>query len=68
MIQRQALAELRGGNFDRDVAIQTRIVRAIHFARPTFADECKDFLRTEFVAYRKRHNCDSAKCSPPESE
>src|SRR5580692_2066165 len=34
----KALAELRIGHFDRDIAIQPGIMGAIHFAHPAFAD------------------------------
>ena len=46
----EALAELRGGNFDGDVAIQTRVAGAIHFAHAARADGREDLVRTEFIA------------------
>ncbi len=44
----KTLAKLLGGNFDRDVAPQARISRAIHCAHPTGADEREDLVRAEF--------------------
>ena len=43
------------------------IVRAIHLAHATFADESKDFVGAEFVAYRKRHRSDAVKFSRSKS-
>ena len=54
----EALGELRVGNFDRDIAIQPGIMRAIHLAHAALADGRKDFVGAEFVADRKRHTRD----------
>ena len=63
----EAFAELRGGNFDGDVAIQPWIVRLPHFAHAALADRRKDFVGSEFVAGGKRHRRSSAKFSRSES-
>src|SRR6266446_5764965 len=63
----KALGELRIGHFDRDITIQPGIVGTIHFAHPAFTDWRQDFIRAEFVAYRKRHMQDSAKFTRSES-
>ena len=59
----EPFAELRAGNFDRDIPIQTPVMGAIHFAHPTFASGRKYLVRTEFVADRKRHLRSPAKFS-----
>jgi hypothetical protein len=51
----ETLAELRAGNFDRNVAIQTRVSGAIDFSHPARANGRKDFVRAEFVAGREQH-------------
>ena len=51
----EALTELLRGDFDRHIAPQPRIVRAIHFAHSARADGGKDFVRAEFCAGRERH-------------
>ena len=56
----KTLAKLSSRDFDRDIAIQPRIARSIHLAHSARADGRKDFVRTEFVAYRQRHKSDSA--------
>jgi hypothetical protein len=62
----EALRELRGGNFDRDVAIQPRVSGSVHLAHAALADGRKDFVRAEFCAGRKRHRVDRAKFSRSE--
>src|SRR5580658_5553445 len=57
----EALAELRGGDFDRDVAIQPRVSGAIHLSHAASAEGRKDFVGTESVARRERHLNDAAK-------
>jgi hypothetical protein len=42
-------------------ALQAWIVRAMNLAHTTFADGRDDLVRSEFVAYRKRHLSKSAK-------
>jgi len=37
-------------NFDGDVALQLRVVRAIHLTHPTRAERCQDLVLTEFFA------------------
>ena len=59
----EALGELLRGNFDRHVAIQTRIARAIHFAHPTGPDNGQDFVRAELGAGSERHVIQSAQFS-----
>ena len=49
----EAFTELRGGNFDRHVAIQARVVGAIHLAHAARADGRKDFVGAEFVAWQR---------------
>ena len=56
----ETLAELGVGNFDRDVAIQARVVRLVHFSHSALADGRKDFIGAEFVAGGERHMSDSA--------
>ena len=51
----EALRELDVRDFDRDVAIEARVVGAIHLAHATFADQRLDFVRTECVAWGKGH-------------
>jgi hypothetical protein len=41
----EAFAELRGGNFDRDVAIQTRVSGAIYLTHATGTYWRKNLLR-----------------------
>jgi hypothetical protein len=55
----EALREMRGGNLDRDFAIQPRIACPIHLAHSTSADGRKYFVRSEFVADRERHRIDA---------
>jgi hypothetical protein len=47
-------------NLNRNFASQSRIASAVYLTHPTFADCLKDFVRAEFVTYRKRHVLDSA--------
>jgi hypothetical protein len=51
----ESITELRGGNFDGDVAIQAWIVRLPHLAHAPLANVRKDFKGTEFVAYGNGH-------------
>ena len=60
----ETLAELRGGNFDRDEATQTRISGAIHFTHSTSANKRKDFIRAEFIACREWHVGEPTKVYP----
>ena len=63
----ETLAELRGRNFDRYVAMQSRIARSIHLAHAAGADGRDDFIRAEFRAGSERHLGDQAKFSRSES-
>ena len=60
----ETLAELGIGEFDRDVAIQTRVAGAIHLSHSARTKERKDFVRAEFISGRKRHMGNRAQCSP----
>ena len=51
----EALRELDVRDFDRDVAIEARVVGAIHLAHATFADQRRDFVRTKCVAWGECH-------------
>ena len=42
-------------HFERDVAMQLRIARAIHLAHPAGADQRHDFVRSEMNAWREGH-------------
>jgi hypothetical protein len=57
----ESFAELRGGDLDRDIPIQPRIVRAVHFPHPALANRREDLVGAEFVAYRKGHLGDAVK-------
>jgi hypothetical protein len=46
----EAFAELRGGDFDRNVAIQSRISGPIHLTHASSTDGRKDFVRAECIA------------------
>ena len=59
----EALAELRGGNFDGDIAVQPRIARAPDFAHATLAERREDFVRPEFIAGRQGHTWGSVHSS-----
>jgi hypothetical protein len=63
----EPLAELRAGNFDRDVPIQTRVLGAIHFCHAARANKRKDFVRAKLIAERKQPMTDQTKFSPSES-
>ena len=63
----KSLAELRAGNFDRDEAIQPRVLSAVHFSHAARADGREDFVRAEFVAGRKLHMTVRAESSPLQS-
>jgi hypothetical protein len=43
----------RGENFDRDIAIETRIAGAVDFAHPAPAEQDYDLIRSESRAGRK---------------
>jgi len=47
----EAFAEVLGRDLDGNVPSSARIVRAVHFPHPTFADRCKDLVRPEFASY-----------------
>jgi hypothetical protein len=49
----EAFAELRRGDFDCDVALQTWVAGLGHLSHTALADECKDFVRAEFVALQR---------------
>ena len=51
----EALRELDVRDFDRGVAIEARVVGAIHLAHATFTDQRLDFVRTECVAWGESH-------------
>src|SRR5579862_5577127 len=53
-----------GQDFNGDVAIQPRVAGAIHLAHTALADGGKDLIRTEFLAWLKRHLNESAKSTP----
>ena len=55
----ESFTELRGGNLDRDVAIQARVSGAINLTHATRTDGSEDFVRTKFVAGLERHVSDS---------
>ena len=59
----ESLAEALGGHLDGHVAAQARIARAIHFTHSARADLGDDLVRTQFLAYGKRHHL-RAKCMP----
>jgi hypothetical protein len=65
-IEREAIAKSLRRNLDCYVAPHARIVGAVDLSHSAFADGRQDFVGTEFVAYRKRHVLDSAKCSRSE--
>jgi hypothetical protein len=52
---------------DSIVAAGAGVVGAIHLAHPAFADELQYFVRTEFVAWLKRHVTDLAQYTRSES-
>ena len=56
----EALTELRGGNLDGDVTVQTGVTGAVHLAHATGADGRKDLIWAEFCSRQKRHLCDAA--------
>ena len=45
----EAFAELSGGDFDRNVALQTRVAGSVHLSHATGADGRQDFVGAEFV-------------------
>src|ERR1700681_4939298 len=51
----KALGELRGGNFDRDVAIQAWIARPIYLTHATCTDRRKDLVGPQTSSGRQRH-------------
>src|ERR1051325_1625717 len=52
----EALGELRGGNFDGDVAIESRIGGAIHLTHAPSSERAENFTGTEFLARSKWHS------------
>jgi eukaryotic-like serine/threonine-protein kinase len=42
-------------DFDRHVAIQSRVSGPIHLSHPALAYQSEDFIRAEFIAGRERH-------------
>src|SRR5215831_8825488 len=42
-------------NLDRHFAFQLQIASTIHLAHATFAEECRDLMRTELGPYRDWH-------------
>ena len=51
----KALREPRGGDFDRDLAVEAGVERLIHLAHASRANGRKDFVRAELVAGCQRH-------------
>src|SRR5271154_742623 len=64
----ETFRKLRCGYLDRHVAIQPRIMRAIHLAHASRAYGRKNLIRTELVAERERHLGVKAKFSPSKSK
>ena len=60
----EALAELRVGYFDGDVAAEAVVVRTVHLSHPTFADEREDFIRAELIAWGEGLLNDSTQVTP----
>ena len=55
---RQSLGIVREGlgkNFDRDLAVEFRIARAIDLAHTARAERCDDFIRPESSSDRHAH-------------
>jgi hypothetical protein len=46
----EAFAKARGGNFDRHIAPEPRIVGAIHFAHSALADQREDLVGAESLS------------------
>jgi hypothetical protein len=59
----ESLAELTSGDFDRDLALHTRVSGSVHFSHAALAHKGKNFIGAEFVAHREWHVLDLAKCS-----
>ena len=51
----EAFAELRCGDFDRNITTDAGIARFPHLSHSTLADGREDFVRAEFVAGLERH-------------
>ena len=51
----EPFAESFRGNLDSNIAAEARVARAVDFAHAALADGLQDFVRTESLAYRKRH-------------
>jgi hypothetical protein len=51
----KALRKLRGGNFDRNIAIQAWIARPIYLTHATCADKRKDLVGPQASSGRQRH-------------
>src|SRR5205085_1933885 len=57
----EALAEFTLRHFECDAPVQPGVAGLVHFAHTARADRRKNFVRAEFVAYRKGHMRDSTK-------
>jgi hypothetical protein len=51
----ETFAELRGGNFDSDVATQAWVMRAVDRSHAAFANWLDNFIVSESVAGRQWH-------------
>jgi hypothetical protein len=52
----EPLAELLGGDLNRDIAAQARVAGAVHFAHAAGSNLREDLIRTKFLAYAEtRH-------------
>ena len=51
----EALAELRGGNLDRNIALQAGIMRLVHLSHAAFTDRRNNFIGAQCAAGRDRH-------------
>ena len=47
----EAFRKLSGGDFDRDVALQTQVAGSVYLSHATGSDGRQDFIRPEFVAW-----------------
>ena len=57
----ESLRALRGGDFDRNITIQTWVPRAVNLSHATLADESEDLVGAEFVTYRNQHGSNAVK-------
>ena len=55
----EAFAELLGGYFDGDFAVEARVSGAIDLAHAALADQFDDFVGSEILACGKGHGRDS---------